>query len=333
MRGTSHLPLIRAARRLSPAVAVAIAALVLIPTPALSARRPALRVGDARVAESAAKMVFTVKLRGKPRRPVTVRYATVDRTATAGSDYVAVSGKLRFTASKRMRRVAVEVLDDAEEEPRETFLLRLGAAKRAALADRVGVGTILDDDSDTELPPGALVLNEIDYDQVGADDAEYVEILNPSEGPFELDGVELHLVNGSTLASYAAIDLSSAASLDAGGYLVVAMPGVDVPPGTPTIELPVAIQNGPDGIALVARGETSCSVIDALSYEGEIDGVTLEACEGLHGLVEGMATEAADSNTDHGALARLPNGSDTDDAATDWSFTPMPTPGEANVAG
>ena len=29
--------------------------------------------------------------------------------------------------------------------------------------------------------------------------------------------------------------------------------------------------------------------------------------------------------------ARLPDGTDTDDAAADWAFTTMPTPGAANV--
>jgi hypothetical protein len=32
-----------------------------------------------------------------------------------------------------------------------------------------------------------------------------------------------------------------------------------------------------------------------------------------------------------GSLARLPNGSDTGDAATDWAFTTTVTPGRENV--
>jgi len=34
-----------------------------------------------------------------------------------------------------------------------------------------------------------------------------------------------------------------------------------------------------------------------------------------------------------GSLSRLPSGSDTDDAATDWAFTRRPTPGDMNLAG
>ena len=50
-------------------------------------------------------------------------------------------------------------------------------------------------------------------------------------------------------------------------------------------------------------------------------------------LVEGtmLPVDVADSNTVDGTLSRIPDGTDTDNAATDWSFTTTPTPGAANV--
>ena len=309
-------------------------ALVLVPAPAQGARAPSLRIGDARVSESASTAVFTIKVRGRMRGPATVRYATADRTATAGEDYVAASGRLRFGPRHKVRRVEVSIIDDEIDEPDETFVVRLSKPKRVKLADRVGIGTILDDDPTIGGPLGALVINEVDYDQVGADDAEFVEVLNASSQPVSLVGVELHLVNGSTLASYGVLDLSEPGTLSAGSYLVVAMPGVAVPPGTPTIELPqgTAIQNGPDGLALALHANETCTLVDALSYEGSLNATTLEGCAGTHDLVEGTPTTAADSNADVGSLARLPDGSDTDDAATDWGFTAILTPGAANAA-
>lgn len=335
MTRSPHLPLIsRAARRLAPTVAMTVALLVIAPAPAQGARRPSLRAGDARVAESAGEAVFTVKLRGRPRGAVMVRYATSDRTATAGEDYVAASGRLRLGPRQRVKKVVVTVLDDSVHEPEETFVLRVSKAKRAKVTDRFGLGTILDDDPSVGGPLGALVINEIDYDQVGTDDAEFLEILNGSSEDVTLEGVEIHLVNGSTLASYEVVDVSGPGTLASAGYMLVAMPGVTAPPGTPTIEMPegTAMQNGPDGIALVLRDGDSCTMIDALSYEGDLNGTTLEGCEGLHDLVEGTATTAADSNAVPGSLARLPDGSDTDDAATDWAFTGTVTPGAANAA-
>ena len=50
-------------------------------------------------------------------------------------------------------------------------------------------------------------------------------------------------------------------------------------------------------------------------------------------LVEGtfLPTLTADSGTAVGSLCRLPNGTDMDNAATDWNFTTTSTPGIANV--
>ena len=90
------------------------------------------------------------------------------------------------------------------------------------------------------------------------------------------------------------------------------------------------IQNGaPDGIALVDT--TSKNLIDALSYEGSITAAMITGFPGTYSLVEGTPTAAVDGNAIKGSLARLPNGTDTNNAATDWSFTKTPTAGAANV--
>jgi large repetitive protein len=41
--------------------------------------------------------------------------------------------------------------------------------------------------------------------------------------------------------------------------------------------------------------------------------------------------DVADSNTVEGSLSRIPNGSDSDDAAADWRFTTTATREAANV--
>ena len=90
-------------------------------------------------------------------------------------------------------------------------------------------------------------------------------------------------------------------------------------------------QNGaPDGAALVDTA--TATLLDALAYEGEIRVATIAGA--TYDLVEGtpLAVATADSNTDGGTLARLPDGRDTNDAVTDWGFTTTPTPGAANVA-
>jgi hypothetical protein len=157
-----------------------------------------------------------------------------------------------------------------------------------------------------------LVLNEIDYDQIGADAGGFVELYNAGLGPADLEGLALVFVDGATGSEYRRRALSGA--LAAGGYRVIS----------------VDAQNGsPDGVALYdTRYE---GVMDALSYEGAIERAFIGPF--AHTLVEGTALPAdvADSNTVTGSLARSPNGSDTDDSATDWAFTTTVTPGTANV--
>ena len=158
----------------------------------------------------------------------------------------------------------------------------------------------------------ALVLNEIDYDQVGADAGGFVELYNAGLGPADLEGLALVFVDGANGMEYRRRPLRGA--LAAGAYRVIS----------------VDAQNGsPDGVALYdTRYE---GVVDALSYEGAIERAFIGPF--AHPLVEGTALPAdvADSNTVTGSLGRSPNGSDTDDSATDWAFSTTVTPGAANV--
>jgi hypothetical protein len=161
--------------------------------------------------------------------------------------------------------------------------------------------------------PGRLVINEIDYDQVGADDGGFVEIANTGETSVILDGVAVVLVNGGDGSEYGRATLTG--TLAPGGYLVVELEA----------------QNGaPDGVALVDTADGT--LLDALAYEGEIRAASIDGR--TYDLVEGSAlpAEIADSNAVDGSLARLPDGRDTNDAASDWAFTTTVTRGSANVA-
>ena len=164
-------------------------------------------------------------------------------------------------------------------------------------------------------PPSSakLVINEIDYDQVGADSGGFVEIANTGSSAAVLDGIALVLVNGGDGLEYARVDLTG--SLGAGAFL----------------SLTIEAQNGaPDGVALIDTA--SGALLDALSYEGEITAAVIGSQ--TYNLVEGAALAAtvADSNTVDGSLSRIPNGQDTNNAASDWAFTQTKTPGAANVA-
>ena len=103
----------------------------------------AVSVADARVREAAgATLDFAVSLSRAAAGPVSVTYATADGSATAGLDYTARQGKLRFAPGETEKTISVPVLDDAHDEGAETMQLRLSAASGAAIADGVATGTI-----------------------------------------------------------------------------------------------------------------------------------------------------------------------------------------------
>lgn len=167
----------------------------------------------------------------------------------------------------------------------------------------------------TPPPPPAvkLVINEVDYDQVGADGAGFVELKNTGTTAINLAGIALVFVDGADSEEYRRESLTG--TLAAGGYQVIA----------------VDPQNGsPDGLALIDTANGS--LLDALSYEGAIASAVIGTK--TYSLVEGTALAATitDSNTTNGSLIRNPDGKDTNNASADWVFTTTLTRGAANVA-
>jgi Lamin Tail Domain len=162
-------------------------------------------------------------------------------------------------------------------------------------------------------PAGGLVINEVDYDQVGTDGDGFVELKNIGTAAIDLAGIALVYVDGADSEEYGREALTG--TLAPGAFLVVAGDA----------------QNGaPDGLALIDTDDGA--LLDALSYEGGITAAVITAR--TYSLVEGTLLPAtvADSNTEAGSLSRIPDGTDTNNAATDWVFTTTLTRGAANVA-
>lgn len=95
----------------------------------------------------------------------------------------------------------------------------------------------------------SLLINEIDADQDGNDDAEFVEIYDGGVGNTALDGCVLVLLNGSDDASYAAYDLDGL-STDASGYFVIGGTTMTPAPDATFDGRDNQLQNGPDAVAI-----------------------------------------------------------------------------------
>ena len=115
----------------------------VLDTRMLSVDSPNVVEGDSGTTD----LTFTVSLSAASRHQVTVSYLTADGTASAGADYEATRGRLRFAPGETKQTVSVPVLGDARPEGNETFTLRLRSPTNAEIAGAEGTGTIVNDDT------------------------------------------------------------------------------------------------------------------------------------------------------------------------------------------
>ncbi|HEX5655662.1 MAG TPA: hypothetical protein VFX59_00635 [Polyangiales bacterium] len=160
-----------------------------------------------------------------------------------------------------------------------------------------------------------LRINELDYEQASADDAEFIELLNTGVCPVPLAELSVELVNGGDGKVYGRYPLADVApALAVGERLVLGDAPVlaQLPTAVKRLALNASgLQNGPDGVRIV-RGT---ALIDAVAYEGAVLGAE-----------EGGASAADEGD---GSLSRCPDGFDTDDGTSDFR-TGVTTPGAAN---
>jgi hypothetical protein len=128
----------------------------------LMAAGPSISVGDVVVMEGnsgAQNAVVTVSLSAASSKSVSVSFRTEDGTASAGSDYRAVAGKLMFAPGEWTKTIAVPVVGDRVAESDESFHVRLSAPSNGKIGRSPGVVTVRDNEprmriSDVSLAEG-----------------------------------------------------------------------------------------------------------------------------------------------------------------------------------
>lgn len=120
---------------------------------------PGISITDASVTEGGL-VTFEVTLSSISSQTVTVNYTTSNGSATAGSDYVATSGTLTFTAGSTSVEITVITTNDSLDELAETFFFDLSNATNASISDAQGLGTINDNDPQPTVSLGDVSANE-----------------------------------------------------------------------------------------------------------------------------------------------------------------------------
>ncbi|WP_425237998.1 Calx-beta domain-containing protein [Ulvibacterium sp.] len=80
---------------------------------------------------------FTVNLNGDIAGNVSVDYATIDGSATDGSDFTAQTGTITFTPTSKSFDIDVPILDDSVIEPQEAFSVQL-----SNIVSNLGIGFV-----------------------------------------------------------------------------------------------------------------------------------------------------------------------------------------------
>ncbi|HUQ02000.1 MAG TPA: Ig-like domain-containing protein [Kofleriaceae bacterium] len=205
-----------------------------------------------------------------------------------------------------------------------------------------------------------LVINEIDYDQPGADNTEFIEIVNMGTANADLTNIALILMNNSSSpgTEYWFDSLTGAGgiakrirlnaagvpgnALPPGGIIVVTSTGLGaLPAGVFRMNFTVPsgglFQNGatspvtPDSIGLF--NVATNTMVDSLLYEGASGtGNIFNATGGPFTFNEGAGHPTGDpapAGATFESLQRFPNGRDTQNNATDFTLRTS-TPGLAN---
>jgi len=92
-------------------------------------------------------MGFPVVLSAPAQSPISVTFATADRSATVSDgDYVSSSGSVGFSTGDSLKIAQVTVRGDRLREPDESLFVTLSNPSGTIIADSSAVGTILNDD-------------------------------------------------------------------------------------------------------------------------------------------------------------------------------------------
>ena len=161
----------------------------------------------------------------------------------------------------------------------------------------------------------AIVINEVDYDNIGTDTAEFIELFNPDATAQDLTGLSLVLFNGTSVYSTNGT-FALSGSIPAGGYYVFG----NVTPTNfdPTVNTDL-IQNGSiDGFGIYSGNAPTTATATNL-----VVGVVYEGRGGFP--VEFELITVDDSTSVAGSLQRDPSATST------FVLSNPPTPGQLNV--
>lgn len=215
-----------------------------------------VRVDEPIVDEAAGELRFTLTLDRPSDGSVRGQFQTLDGSARAGEDYVAVVGEVAFHAGETRRTITVPLIDDAVVEPDERFALALfGFVDARVGVDRVEA-TIAASDWPAVAQPWLRVDDRLAAESSGS--AEFVVRLQaPAAVPVVLDHVRADGLTAGAPGEAGQVTLAPGQTV---AHFRLAWSD-DARPGPPQ-DLPVHLSVSPAGAARLATSQARVTVID-----------------------------------------------------------------------
>jgi len=101
-----------------------------------------VRIDDASVPESDPMVRFTVHLSAPSAVPILVHYRTENGTASAGEDYHAQSGVLKFAPGELAHEIEVDLIHKSHNKTGKTFVVRLENTSAGRIENAIAMATI-----------------------------------------------------------------------------------------------------------------------------------------------------------------------------------------------
>jgi len=173
------------------------------------------------------------------------------------------------------------------------------------------------------ISPGDIVINEIDYDDPGADDQSFVELKNISGSNIDLSLLRVIGLSSGTAIQYFDYQMQSHV-LPPGAYHVL---GTTSNSGAvsgsidETMTGVSLLQNGANDGVYLCLADYPTTIIDSVSYEGDLAHPEDSPDSGGAGMDAPV--------NDNYSLSRIPDGTDSDNNTIDFIYKGA-TPGDSN---
>ncbi|XP_078695452.1 uncharacterized protein LOC144924287 isoform X2 [Branchiostoma floridae x Branchiostoma belcheri] len=186
-----------------------------------------------------------------------------------------------------------------------------------------------------QLTSSALIINEINADNPGTDNVEFIELHNTGNETVAMDTYTLVLYNGNGDVAYDVIRLTEQ-SIPAFGYFVIGSANVDPTPQFVLASSSNLFQNGPDAIALYSGNPSRYTSGMAVTADGLVDAVVYSrsashSVPGLTGVLTPGQTVLHEDENFHTGDESLSRCGGTQPLMTSQFVITYATPGSDNI--